>query len=187
MALPATDDFNDGAGVTPANWTEQLNGIHCTAGGTCIGDVNDLNFAYWSGDVFADDQYSKAKYVNGAYAGVTVRASGSGAGAYNAYVLQVRFEVSALFKKFVNGSETLLQSFAVPLLNAIIEIRAVGSSISVYYDGVQQGTTEIDSALAAGSAGIMFSGDVAELDDWEGGNIAAPRLYRRLPITQRML
>src|SRR4029453_4564746 len=140
MSLPATAAFSDGNGNTPANWTEHFNGIQCTSAETCRGDVGgDYNLASWNADSFNPDQYSKVVYKGGGFVGVAARVSGSG-GARNGYYLLVARGGGPRLSKVVNGSITDLISpggISDPSVNAVIEIRVQGSSISVYYGGVQ--------------------------------------------------
>jgi hypothetical protein len=173
MALPATDNFNRGpAGTGGANWTDQFGGITIPVTNTIKGTTaGDYNLALWNADVFSNDQYSQAKYLGGAFAGVGVRHSGS-AGSRNAYYLLCNQAGATRLTKVVAGTLTDLiapGSVPDPATNDIIKISVVGTLITVYINGVSQGSAN-DSSLTSGSAGVLFYDTNAELDDWEGGN-----------------
>lgn len=182
MSLPATEDFNEGNGVTPANWTEVYNGIQCTSLDRGKADTPaDYNIAYWASDVFSNDQYAQARYVGGnGYGGPAARVSGSG-GTRSAYYALLGQVGASRLSKVVNGAITDLIApggISDPVNNDIAKVTVEGTSIKVYYQGVQQGTTQTDSSLASGSAGVIFFDTNTELDDWEGGNLVASQFAR---------
>lgn len=187
MSLPATEDFNEGNTVTPVNWTEVYNGIQCNSIDHGKGDTPaDYNIAYWSSDAFANDHYALMKYLGGGFCAPAARVSGSG-GTRSAYYPLVAQVAASRLSKVVNGSITDLIApggISDPSINDIIKVTVEGTSIKVYYSGVQQGSTQTDSSLASGSAGLVFFDNNGEVDDWEGGNMATGPEPRRFLLVR---
>lgn len=174
MSLPATDNFNRGAQADlGANWTFAYNSAHTQALNNAVGDNGgDYNIAYWGADSFGNDQYSQFLYKTGAFNGVACRVSGSG-GTRTGYYVLTGISGSRL-AKVVNGTITDLiasGSLANPNDGDTVKITAVGTTVEVFYAGVSQGSVT-DSSIASGSAGLIFFGNTATADDWEGGNVA---------------
>jgi hypothetical protein len=124
--------------------------------------------AFWNAASFNNNQYSKWVIADtSGLSGVTVRASGTG-GSFTAYMAN-----SAGIHKFVSNSYTELLSDSASLTaNDVLEIRAAGTTISRYINGVLDGSTT-DASIASGSPGILqyTSGDAPFCDDWEGGDL----------------
>lgn len=177
MALPATATFTaaDGTLLTAIgsdwaavqyNFAVQSNAVgpNFTAGDGAV---------RWASDNFSNDQYSKATVVaisNGNYVGVAVRCSNS---AQSWYEVLGDSADGTYFYKVVNGVGTALAATSAPLvLNDQLEIRAVGTTISWYKNGVlQQSVT--DSSLTSGYAGVAGAGaPSSRVDNWEGGNFS---------------
>lgn len=74
-------------------------------------------------------------------------------------------------KKIVNGTDSVIgAAFSLPAAGTVIELRAVGTSLSLYYDGALQGSRTDSTFGAAGSAVIFGVGTSGRLDNLEIGN-----------------
>lgn len=175
MALPATDNFsgtNDQPITTSGNWGAGPTDSGCTYYTNWAYGGSHPGVNYWTADAFSNDQYSKIKLVAAtipAYSGVTVRHSNSVRTHYLFYT--VSGTTFQLYKR-INGSYTQIGSdYSINYVqNAYIELSISGTTLTPSYNGVAQ-STQTDSAIDAGAAGIFISGTLA--DDWEGGDVAA--------------
>lgn len=171
-----TDDFNRAnAGSLGANWTEQVNGLQVLSN-ACRGANagSTYQFAYWSADAFADDQYSEFTVTTVAEQfGPAVRCSGTG-GATDNYWLLLRAsgEGSSFIFKTDAGSFTSLADLGAVAWTAgdVARIEVSGTTVTAKRNGVTLDSAT-DSSLASGSAGIMCRGDGAVVDDWAGGDL----------------
>lgn len=179
MALPATDNFNRADGGLGANWTTQDN-AGVISSNTFLA-AGSFGYQFWNADAFPDNQYGQAFFGPGGaatqqYVGLTLRASGTGAGAYDNYFIYAD-AANIYIGKNVSGSFTLLQTItgegaSLTTYKASIE----GSTIKVYKSGVQIGSDQVDATHTSGSVGI--GGLSGSLDDWEGGAIGvAPKRF----------
>jgi hypothetical protein len=175
----ATDNFNHAdANNLGGNWTS-LDGDIDIVSNAATTTVNSFNVSYWSANAFNNDQYSKIRIATdpltpNAIIEITCRVSGTpGAGNYSFYAVWQNSGQWGMYKQVGATSTDLIaptnQTFVT---NDVIEIRAVGTTISFYLNGsfVQSAT---DSSLSSGSAGfnIFASNDEDPLaEDWEGGN-----------------
>jgi hypothetical protein len=176
--MAVSDDFNRGVGDVGTNWTSQTGGLAVNATAKCQGtSAGNYNQSFYNAAAFADNQYSQAVASSGAtgYGGVQVRASGTGASRNGYYVLYGAS--GSRISKVVNGTITDLVSaggIADPATNDVVKITALDATITVFYNGVQQGSSQTDSTLTSGSPGIITFDGGAELDDWEGGDVTPP-------------
>ena len=171
--MVVTDNFNraDAANLG-ANWTDPGGNwsiVSNQASGPGSGDQD--NYAIWTANVFANDQYSQATLKSTGSVGVTVRASGTGAGK-QWYALRLLDATQAVIELVSNATgrsllTTITHAFAV---NDVIKLDAASTTLTAYLNGAQVGQVT-NAALASGSAGIMiFSAPTQTLDDWEGGD-----------------
>jgi hypothetical protein len=178
MGLLVSDDFNRANGALGANWTDMNVGggplATIVSGAVTVDTPNSLfEAAYWSADVFPDDQFSQVTVVAGALNsnGVIVRASGSGA-SFNFYSAMLVGGAGIDLRKYVAGSFTSLGLLGSGGADGdVIRISAVGSTLQVFINGVQQGADVVDTSITSGSAGLMPAiwGGVGALDNWSGG------------------
>jgi hypothetical protein len=173
----ATDNFNRAdSGSLGANWTALDGGIDI-ASNAATTTTNSFNVSYWSGNAFNNDQYSKIRIATSpltpnAIIEITCRVSGT-SGNYNFYAVWQNSGQWGMYKQVGATSTDLIAPTNLTFsTNDIIEIRAVGTTISFYLNGtfVQSAT---DASLSSGSAGfnIFASNDEDPLaEDWEGGN-----------------
>ena len=177
-SLPATDLFNVhpcqlGDGTCP-NWTEvgaaswqtDFTVPEAYADGTAVDDL-----VYWNVDSFNNDQYSQMTvHLNGVtsgYAGPAVRLDGSG----NGYAFGCG--TNSLYK-FVSGTRsTLSTGYSVCADNDVVKLVVTGSTLQVFFNGVQNGTDQTDSATASGHAGMWgYASPGTLVLDWTGGNVS---------------
>lgn len=176
-----TDNFNRTSENPLANgtWTTVtgLAGMRTVSNTIAASSTDDSNYnaSYWSANSFTDDQFAEAtiKSAN-RYAGVAVRVSSSANTYY--YLRHVATtEVCQLFK-IVSGTPTQLGSdYGTCVNGTVIRLEVAGTTLTPYFNGTPQ-ATRTDSAISSGSAGIwaLNSGGNGVIDDWSGGDLAAP-------------
>lgn len=178
MALPATDTFTGTNGTPLAtyspNWTVNSGVFQIESNAVCHNSASASGLAHWDADVFDDDQYAEA-VVSGVdtgswMTGVAVRVHAS---ADTGYYYQGSSSGSEIGKSVAGGRTTLLSGLAAWANTDVVRIEVEGTSIRAYIDGVQQGATQTDSAIASGSSGLCGFNDatLSLLTSWEGGNL----------------
>lgn len=175
MALPASDNFNR-ADQNPlaGNWTKITSSLNLKILSNQISSIGSADSKYlWNADTFNADQYSQCRptvFVGGQLA--CVRASAPN----NAYV--VRMATSYLdIEKYVEGVRTILGSSYSYSMNGttdVAKISVVGTTLQRYMNGTAVGGAVTDASLSSGRAGIGTLSNPRTLDDWIGGNMAAP-------------
>ncbi len=186
MGVLATDDFNRANGGLGANWTT------ATSSGAPQIDTNVVRTnvvatdsrAYYNAVSFPNDQYSQIVVVaitsnTGAVSAATRVDSGTlssymarGTGPTGASaVLAIDKYTSGVFVTITSATKTINVS-------DVIKMESNGTSQTAYINGVAQLGPTSDSANTAGKAGVFVFVDVgnavdAELDTWEGGDLAA--------------
>jgi len=175
----ASDDFNRADGALGSNWTTVIGG-----GGEVAGNLARGNSATESGSMwtiattdFADNhevQVTKVSDTFMNFGGPAVRMStGSGGNGY------VYFNNGSLQKVVAGTRSTIDGGLATFDAGDVIRIRATGTTIECWKNGVSQGTFG-DSDLATGQPGMLFyNDDSGALDDWSatdefGGGAANP-------------
>ena len=133
--------------------------------------------ARYTGGASANNQFSKATVASlsgDGYAYVAVRA----ADLSNCYVGGFLSSNQVRLTKIVSGVGTNLGTTSVTFsTNDTIEIRADGTSISLYVnDGLQIGPIT-DTDLSSGSPGI-YTLNSNTFDDWSGGDLTAPTVKK---------
>ena len=188
MALPATDAFSgtNGQSLTAysANWTNN-NGtfaIHTSAVYPASGSGDQC--AHWNADTFSNDQYSKATVAayGSQYIGVACRCHASAATWYE--VISAAGDATYFYKVIAGSGTELAANTGTWTVGDVIEIRAVGTTISWYKNTVlQQSVT--DTSITSGYAGIAGAGTIesSRLDNWEGGNVASSSRTASLAVT----
>jgi hypothetical protein len=191
VSLLASDNF-DRANANPigAPWTTasglsamQIAGNVCTPSSLAADCGADYTGVTWPAD-----HYSKAKLsVTGTSGGgsgacLSVR---SASGARTLYRLEVDHAATnnVAVEKYVTGTPSALIG---PLTLAWTdgdtwELRAQGTTISVYRNGVLVGSaTDSSSPLLTGNPGIGYSSSetAASINDWEGGDFAGASAVR---------
>jgi len=171
MAALFTDNFNRANGAIGANWS-QLGAAPTIASNQCALPSTDA-LSYWNGGTPAADCYVKATFVNiGTNAGTNYTAIllRLNTTSFNWYQVIFSTDADARIRRFDGGVGTTLgAAFALPSAGQVVEFRAVGSTLSVYYDGVLQTSRTDSTYTGTGRAGFSGRGTTLRLDDFEAG------------------
>lgn len=186
MALPATDNFNGGTQgeqltTYSASWT-LCNGdwdIQPAAADVLAPDDPGFNLAGWNADSFDDDQYAEATVdalASDIWIGLAVRCDVS-TPEDDGYCWNSSTAYSWL-GKLIDGVETQLGNDGGAWGAAeVCRLEASGTTLTPMIDGSEEDPpgAQTDASLASGAAGVSGYGDssLAQIDDWEGGNLAA--------------
>lgn len=192
MVLPATDSFDSGTTQDilsySANWTntagttgtfEVRGGANDDCHSNDAGSISDDRCVEWNADTFDDDQYAETTIdagINFNFMGVGVRCGGDSSIDYYAW-----YGDSAERWFFVNegGSFTTFDNDTTGFATGgvLIRMEAQGTTIRALEGGTEIYSTT-DSTFSSGAAGITgfrnTDSDLTFIDDWEGGNLAAP-------------
>jgi hypothetical protein len=175
------DDFDRSDSVTLGpNWTNTVNAVGIASNRAQIQTPDVMNLARYTGTSFTSDHYSEATYktTGGLYLVLAVRAQANG----DAYLcMPYLFGNEVRIYSFVGGTETLLTSLpgAAPAGDHVYRCEASGgspTSIKVYDNGVQVGSTFTDSTTglqSGGAPGLGGKKSEDQWDDWSGGNVGA--------------
>jgi uncharacterized protein YjdB len=178
----AYEAFTGTAGPLTGSWTQQsLQGtVNRNGLGLGKGTYNNQDlFAFWNANTFSNDQYSQVRVGGGLatgsqYVQIAVRSTGTSNSSYTGYAFYTDGAAGAGHSevaKVINGTWTALRSFATTFgTGDVVKLKVVGTSITVYKNGVALGTVT-DSSLPNGSPGVGVYGSSAMLDDWEGGSV----------------
>lgn len=172
--MAVTDNFNRADGGLGANWT--------TAGGfsaltivsnTCKGSFGSQhNVSVYTGAGTAPaDQYAQFKVTNPAgFIGPVLRHDG-GTAFYTCYYNAG----TATIYKWSGGSANQIGSGSTitPAVNDVVYLEAVGTALTMKVNGATVCTATDSSITAAGYVGIDLYDNVAAVDDFEGGAVAA--------------
>jgi hypothetical protein len=172
MSLPATDTFTDSDGVElpthNAGWTAMQGAMKVNtnqATGKTDGP-NGWSACRWSGDAFNGDHYSQAKWTGGNYAMPMVRCQAGSASGY------IYFNTGQLYRADSGSLTDLGTSGPVPGSGDTFRLEITGSTLAANVNGGSQ-TTKVDATYSGGAAGVAAFGLSGNIDDWEGGNLAA--------------
>jgi hypothetical protein len=186
MAVIGTDPFTRGdAANLGADWTE-IAGL--TEPGIFSNQVDTANppFSDWACrtlESYPADQYSQAVLVALASAewfvlvrGRTTVQTDLYAGGYSSTQAG---DTNLRIFKMVNNVFTSLANFGSQFLAAtdVVRLEVKADDLELFVDGISKLTAANDPSLTSGPPGIGVShsaGNVALLDDWEGGDFAAP-------------
>lgn len=178
----ASDDFNR-ANETPiaSPWTKSGPGPNANLTSNAMTEtVGNDTFYYYSGAATSANQYSQAK----------VTAAGGGSG--SEWGPAARIQVSALYDGYFNdclpGSEgiykyvastaSLVQAVTYTMaVNDIVRIEAQGSTLRFIANGTERtGSPGTDTSItdAGGGPGVFLLSNTVVIDDWAGGDLAAP-------------
>jgi hypothetical protein len=177
----ATDNFNR-ANESPiaAPWSAHSNGSIFELASNGIdkpsGQQGDAYIAY-VGSCATADQYSEIKQVAGVTGndwGPAVRVGGAGnAGVAEGYFVDANpgpWTVGKHVNGFFSTIGTLTQ--AQPVNGDVLRIEVVGTTLTMFKNGVNIGSTTDGSITGAGDgAGVFIYDTGGSLDDWAGGDI----------------
>lgn len=181
MGFPTGPDTFTGSNGTElhtynSGWTLQTTDVSEIQSNTATMRAAGSESAYkWDGDgAFSADQYAQAKYSTvGHYGGVTVRITGTSTATLNGYI--ALFDGTAIdLQKITNGTRANLQAGIGTVANGdTVKLEVVGTSIKVYVNGAQIGTTTTDSSFSSGQPGLYFLSNANSLhiDDWTSDTI----------------
>jgi len=170
--MAPADNFNR-ADETPlgGNWS-----THAGVGNGCglfsnqvIGNNAGLACSFWNATTFPDNQYSQIVVVGTGSVGPAVRIRTSVQ--YDAYVVYMPVSGTVTIYRIQNGTLTSLSTpnFAFAA-GDVIRLTVVGTLLTVYKNGVSQGSVT-DTVLATGSAGVFGDSASVVADNWSGGSI----------------
>lgn len=190
MALPATEAFGAAAANLPnPPWTQQrtTRRVNTDGSGHGLQDADDAAgdvLAFWNADTFGADQYSQIQINSlvvgggGCSANASVRASGSGDAAWNAYDWYTNLVSGAgntELAKVVSGTATVLRNYATTFVATdTVRLQVVGQVLTAFKNGISIGT-QSDAALSSGAAGCgtFRNGATVTIDNWQGDTIAS--------------
>jgi hypothetical protein len=175
-ATSASDDFNRADGSLGGNWTPIVDGAltissQVAAGTAAAGTTGDT----WSAASFGSDQFSQiettsTQLTGGQWIGAAVRAQNGGLDAYlGMYFWNSGSPVLELFKRSSGNWAQLGSTVTTAALpaGAQLQVKAVGSTVSLLVNGVQK-ISVTDTSLTGGAPGIMVYG-TSQADNWLGG------------------
>src|SRR6478736_6421831 len=164
-----TDDFNRAdAGTLGANWVDLDAGFGIVSNAAQGGSGEAVS--YYNA-VVGDDQYSKVVWIgNGNVHSVGVRIGAGPVGYFLSFLAggtEWRIKINGWAG---SGADIAGGTTTAPVATDVIEIRAVGTTISAYKNGVLLGSGT-DSTYTSGRVGIGgYLVDVPAFDSWEGGD-----------------
>ena len=157
-------------------WTQSTtNGINITTAGITGGNADSYKAVGWySAQTFAANQAATVLCSSGgSECGAAVRGSGTST-SISAYVGYYYSGGNWYIAKFVSGgSFTPIGTFGttlcpVPTAPYYVTVAAIGTTLSVYYNGTLCGTTT-DSSLTSGSPGLFDGSSGSTITGWVGG------------------
>lgn len=177
-----TDNFNRADGALGANWTSGV-GDFAVNTNRAAHSVNP-SAAYYSAGTLGNDQYAQCAVINagsGAYSGVALRCSGTGA-TFAAIGVRADNSVDVEVHLFSGGVDTFQYGFATAFNGTtdILKAQVVGTTLTIYKNGVSIDSRSLTSPPASGFAGI-FSAHTGP-DDWEGGDAGAAAFAATQPL-----
>ena len=180
--IAASDNFNRADGGLGVNWTKPVPASEQTlviVSNQVTPGIEDAHcYAYWTRDMFSQDQYSQVLISNvGPWNGVIVRAQSAIDRFYLAFVFgssdyRIYLRKDGLYYLLSTGNtETWSAGDIIGLeaagLNPVqLTLLRNGNPVLTYTDATEN--------LVGGSPGIGIyspSGDHLAIDDWEGGNL----------------
>lgn len=176
FSLPATDSFSSGAALS-ASWTEIQNSFG-VSGGVATGNNSNYNIAKWTADAPSVDHYVQAKLMTTAYPSVCVRMAGTSLATFDGYCLMRRVdETNAHLYRYDDGTPTQLGAdFGTMSDSTVGKLAVSGTTLTVYYAGVSQGTRSDATYSGTSTTGGILSFAAGQFDDFEIGDVggAAP-------------
>lgn len=185
MSVLATDDFDraDNANLG-ASW-DQITGEFAYKLASNKAEPSVLNqdcAEYHSGIVWPDDHYGQCILTPSTSGGSASSDRGIGLAARAATAARTYYRLSTDatgatnnigLSKFVAAVKTNLwfRSLAIAA-GDVVRLEVQGTTLRVFFNGVQLGADTTDASIATGSPGVSYSGTVGacSLDDWMGGD-----------------
>ena len=172
----ATDLFDGSGNLGAPNWTV-VTGAFNQSGGTCYGNAADASSlaVYTGGGALSNDHEATIVLTprgSGQYIGPAVRCSSS---EFTCAGIDCD-SVDLYLSTFAAGVQTVLPGFPVasPAAGTSITLRASGTTLSYYYDGVLQGSFTPAGLPASGRYGIQSysNGTGTGTPSWVGNELA---------------
>ena len=171
-----TDDFS-GSGALGGDWTVTA-GSFTQSGGSCYGDTNSTSsFAiYTTGSVSTDHKSGVVLQPRGSgqFFGVVVRGNTSDSACANVDAAADGLYVSTWD---AGGSQTVLPGFPItcPAAGTLIELEAVGTTLRLLFDGVEQWSGTPAGLPVSGRYGICAysTGTTTGASSWTGADVAS--------------
>lgn len=203
MALPAQDGFTgtngDALDVYSSNWTchdadSYEDEVEIQSNGAAPADGGwDYGLQRWNADTFNDGQYAECKVVapstTARRIGPAVRIPTSGT-AITGYVYLGHSTASYLMRLSAGVATQLGSNGSAWSANDVARIEADGTTITPKLNGSVDSSigAQTDSAHSSGAAGLgAYADDTsAQVDDWEGGDLAAAAGDAFIPIMSRL-
>lgn len=156
-----------------AGWTQQRSDVVEIQSNAAILRGGGSEGCYkWDGDVFTGNQFAQAVIPNATnYGGLTVRMTGTSNATVNGYV--ALYDSTAIdLQTVTNGTRANLQTGMGAIANGdTLKLEVIGTSIKVYINGAQVGTTVVDSSFSTGQPGMYFIGSGLTVDTWTADTI----------------
>lgn len=177
VAAHAIDEFDRSDGLLGPNWLRQyseLPGSLVISNQEVRGNTpGQPNTSFWSGQVFAPDQYSQVIIKNaGARCGLSLRAGGTAVPSLYSVTIG---PAGGSIAKHLGGIETEILAFGATGLAAgqLLRFEIVGSTLRVFQAGIFIASV-LDSSIGAGQPGLYIvpqGADTPAIDSWEGGDL----------------
>jgi hypothetical protein len=160
-------------GPIGSNWTIQQNGLNI-ASNQIQGTSTSSNTAFWSANTFATSQFAEATItaLNGTtdFPGVTVL--GNGTGSSTSFYACLEDTTNIFIQRVLNGSAgNLTSATSTGTVGDILRLEWTPGGVLTCYKNGAVVLTFTDTALTAGSPGLVIAGSVATLKNWSGGNL----------------
>ncbi|MGH9690059.1 MAG: beta strand repeat-containing protein [Candidatus Acidiferrales bacterium] len=162
------------ASTLGANWTV-LGGVSPLAISSNSASVSGGSYGEesWNGQMFAPDQWSRAKIntLDGNGAGVMVRAAGAGTDTAYLYFCSTT-SARSITKRIAGTSTTLATAGSACSVGDTLELDVAGTTLIGIHNGSVD-LTATDSSIASGAPGISVFTSGNSLVSWIGGNLPA--------------
>ncbi len=172
-ALPAIDAFT-GTGALSGSWTV-VAGTVARVSDRAEGTTGSAyNLAKWNADSFNADQYAEAELseVSGGYPQICVRVTATSSSDFDGYCAYlVAGGATIKLSRVDNGTGTDLGAAFGDrgIATTIIRVSVTGTTLTLLYDGVSQGT-RTDATYSSGVAAIFPYG-LSRIDSFRADNV----------------
>ena len=174
-----SDSFNRANGGLGTGWTATSDGAMSIASQQLVGTAGATTGEIRTAESYPSDQFSQVlvsatPLSGGQWVAAAVRMQASGQNGYaGLYYWNFGSPELMLFKRTGGGWAQIGSTYNSGVLAAgtLVQVMAVGSTISVLANGVQR-ITVTDSTLTGGAPGIMAYGNGA-MDTWSGGSVTS--------------
>lgn len=170
MSTLFTDDFNRANGGLGANWTDLAAGLAISS--NQVAGIATEAAAYYNGGTPAANAWVQLKYstksATAGYLGLRLNTATFNGYTFNASTGLNSGQVLRLDGGVPSGVGRVLKE---PADGSVVRVEMRGSTISIYYDDVLQGTRTDANHSAANRSFIGGTGTALRLDDFATGNL----------------